>query len=630
MREIPVNLSQLDQIISKQYEDKIRGFAKDSMQNSWEARRYRKRGTGFKMGYEFFPVLDGYENVLMFEDSSTVGLTAERWKAFHSHWFTTKSGSYDKGIGRWGQGKTLYLYLSSTNRILTESVDCEQEKYRYSVRTNEGYLQLGDMPQNDDPDWMRRHDGGLKLIEDFFPSASRLNHIGTRIWILDVREELVEEIINGNLTKQLSESWWEIIRDYGVHIEVKIHHSDTASSEKVGLPQFPPPEDSIEDKTFSIGSGHGKIKKLKIVLAKAEVTDTLRGIAIQRGGMAVCRYPLPYGTPEDIRRKTHGYCLLDEDLDKEMWEIELANHEGFEAHRGAWVKLRNTIDEIAGKLVEKYSKEKKITPPPIEISDIIKTVNKLVEEHLEGLGRGGKGNDGGGGGGKSLPDLYISPWGYIGTDRRFDPGDIMEVSGAVGNKTTQQAVTKFVTWIEDDAGQIYWTYLLKRLRLDAQWKRKLNIPDIDLSAIGLSKGKYRLKAKLTNIRGSPYHERAAIFYFQKNPPVSGGWLRKLTLASVGGPKKGWRNLPINSKGELLINTIHPEIETVWNSDRLAKKEKLTRIKDSITNICLHEATKEVSLKWWQDPEVTYDVEEIKRVKIIFDEMWADYIRAKAV
>jgi hypothetical protein len=39
MREIPVNLSQLDQIISKQYEDKIRGFAKDFMQNSWEARR---------------------------------------------------------------------------------------------------------------------------------------------------------------------------------------------------------------------------------------------------------------------------------------------------------------------------------------------------------------------------------------------------------------------------------------------------------------------------------------------------------------------------------------------------------------------------------------------------------------
>lgn len=630
MREIPVNLSQLDQIISKQYEDKIRGFAKDSMQNSWEARRYRKKGTGFRMVYEFFPILDGYKNVLMFEDSGTVGLTDERWKAFHSHWFTTKSGSYDKGIGRWGQGKTLYLYVSSTNRILTESIDYEQEKYRYSIRTNEGYLQLADMPGNGDPDWLKRQDGGLKLIEDFFPSTSPLNHIGTRIWILDVRKELAEEIVSGNLTKQLSESWWEIIRDYGIHIEVKIHHSGTVSSEKVGLPQFPPPEDSLLKEIFSIGSGHGKIKKLKIVLAKADIPDSLRGIAIQRGGMTVCRYPLPYGTPEDIRRRTHGYCLLEEDMDREMWEIELANHEGFEAHRGAWVKLRNTIDEITEKLVEKYSKEKRITPPPIETSDIIKAVNKLVEEHLGGLGRGGKRYDEERRAGKPLPNLYISPWGYIGTDRRFDPGDVMEVSGAAGNKTSQPAVTNFLAWIEDNSGQIYWTYRIKKLKLDVHGKRKLDIPDIDLSAIGLSKGEYRLKAKLTNRSGKPYHERTAVFYFQKNAPVSGGWLRKLILDRIGGPKKDWRNLPINSKGELLINTAHPEIETVWNSDKLTKKEKVTRIKDSITNICLHEATKEVSLKWWQDPGITYDVEEIKRVKIIFDEMWADYVRGKAI
>ena len=30
-----------------------------------------------------------------------------------------------------------------------------------------------------------------------------------------MKEELVEEIINGYLAKQLSESWWELIRNYG-------------------------------------------------------------------------------------------------------------------------------------------------------------------------------------------------------------------------------------------------------------------------------------------------------------------------------------------------------------------------------------------------------------------------------
>ncbi len=632
MRKIAVNLSQLDEIISKQYEDKIRGFVKDSMQNSWEARASRKHGTGFKMICEFFPLLDRYENVLMFEDFGTVGLTDERWKAFHSHWFTTKSGSYDRGIGRWGQGKTLYLYLSSTNRILTESIDCEQQNYRYSIRTNEGYLRLRDRPRNGDPDWLKRDDGKLKLIEDFFPSISRLNHIGTRIWILNVRQELAKEITDGYLAKQLSESWWEIIRDYGVHIEVRIHHSSTVSSEKVDLPRFPPEEDHIVRPQFSIGSGHGKIKKLKIVLAKTEIPISLRGIAIQRGGMTVCRHPLPAGTPEDITKRTYGYCLVEEDLDREMWEIELANHEGFESRRSAWVKLRNAIDGIAGKLIEKYSRKEKVIVPPINISDIIKTVNKLVGEHLEGLGRGGSGHDRGGGGGKPLPDLYISPWGYMGSDRRFDPDDVMEVNGAVGNSTTQPALTNFLSWVEDGTGHIYRRYHIKKLKLDPQGKWRLNIPDIDLSAIGLSKGRYRLKAKLTarGLRKTPLHERTAVFYFQQNPPVLGGWLRKLILGRLGGPKKDWRNAPINPKGELLVNLAHPEIERIWSSDRLTIREKAKQTKDPIVNICLHEAIKEVNLKWWQNPEITYDISQIKQVKTIFDEMWADYIRGKAV
>jgi hypothetical protein len=43
MRPIQADLSNLDEIISKQYEDKVRGIVKDSMQNSWEARKFRKK-----------------------------------------------------------------------------------------------------------------------------------------------------------------------------------------------------------------------------------------------------------------------------------------------------------------------------------------------------------------------------------------------------------------------------------------------------------------------------------------------------------------------------------------------------------------------------------------------------------
>ena len=37
MKSVPTNLEKLDEIIARQYEDKIRGLAKDSVQNSWSA-----------------------------------------------------------------------------------------------------------------------------------------------------------------------------------------------------------------------------------------------------------------------------------------------------------------------------------------------------------------------------------------------------------------------------------------------------------------------------------------------------------------------------------------------------------------------------------------------------------------
>lgn len=223
MKRIETDLSKLDELIARQYEDKIRGFAKDTLQNSWEARKNRKRGTGFQMVYEFYPSLDGIKNVLKLEDKGTVGMDEERWKAFHSHWISTKGASYTGSIGRWGQGKTLLLYFSSTNTIITESVDQASEVYRYSIRNNVGYVEIGDKPAKGDPDIFKSSKDRIKTLNDFFPSIPKLDHAGARIWILDVREELVSEILEGNLMTEISESWWEIIRNYDINIEVKIH-----------------------------------------------------------------------------------------------------------------------------------------------------------------------------------------------------------------------------------------------------------------------------------------------------------------------------------------------------------------------------------------------------------------------
>ena len=622
MRKVETDLSKLDDLIARQYEDKIRGFIKDSLQNSWEARINRKKGTDFRMLYQFYNDLDGMKNVLMLEDFGTKGMDDERWKAFHSHWVSTKGASYEGGVGRWGQGKTLLLYFSSVNTIITESIDSRTMKYRYSIRNNTGYLQSGDTPQHSDPKEFKKN-GKLKSINDFFPSVQPLNHHGTRIWILNVKEDLVEDIRKDELSVQLSESWWEIIRNYGVEIDVVIN----GNIKRVQLPEFPETHDSEEKTDLAINKEHGKIKRLKIVLAKNSVKPSLRGIAIQRGGMTVLRHPLPASAPENLRDRCYGYCQLDSKLDEEMWSIELANHEGFGSRKKQWVKLRRCIDSVAESFILKHSKQKEEEPLPLNFDDIIKTINKLVDEHLEGLGKGGRTK------GPPPPPppppkpICISPWGYAGQDKRFDKDDMLQPKGALRNNTMSDVHVIFESWIESKSGTTYWNFKIDRVKIENQSKVILNIPDIELSKLSLKKGPYYLKAKIMDDKNRVLHCRSAVFYYEQDPPLMGGWLKAIILARLGGPKINHRSLPLNDKGQLLINIGYPEIISIWRSQQMGRKDKVNSLTPIFINIALHEAVREVMLNWWEGSS-NFDIEEIKRGKDIFDEMWADYIRGR--
>jgi len=399
-----------------------------------------------------------------------------------------------------------------------------------------------------------------------------------------------------------------------------------SESTKVILTKFPEDIDSLSMTNISIGSGHGKIKKLKIVLSKSPIKASLRGIAIQRGGMTVCRYnSLPSSAPDDIRERIYGYCLLDDSLDEEMWSIELANHESFEARSAAWVKLRRNIDKICESFIQKHTKKREVTPPPLDTNEIIKVVNKLVEEHLVGLGKGGTGG-GGGGEGTKLPPIHISPWGYLGDSKRFDEEDIMEINCALGNRTSEKQKVDFRSWIQDKSGYEYWSTSSSEQKIDAKSKAKVALPEVEFSEIELEKGQYYLKSNIKNKKGKCLHERTATFYYKQDPPLKGGWLKSIILNPLGGPHENLRNLPINKKGELLINLAYPELEQVWKSPSLNKRQKANAMSRVIINIALHEAVRELSLNWWQDKDKEFDIEEIKRSKDIFDEMWASYLR----
>jgi hypothetical protein len=392
------------------------------------------------------------------------------------------------------------------------------------------------------------------------------------------------------------------------------------------VPDFPHEQDSEVQEHIPVASGHGKIRKLKIVLAKSPIPDSLRGIAIQRGGMTVCRHQLPYSIPEDVRERVHGFCMMDSRLDEEMWGIELANHEGFEARKPVWVDLRRKIDSLANEFLSEHIKEKRETLP-IQINQIVETVNKLVEEHLTGSGLGKTGPSSPGALGKPLPPVYISPWGYLGSSKRFDAKDSMDIKGAIGNKTNTPATVDLKVRIEHSSGsRAFWFHDRSDINVHPKSKRTLNIPLVNFSALRISKGKYTLRAEIRDKKKTLLHRRASVFYFERDPPpVGGGWLKKMLFGKLGGPKANLRNLPINSRGELLINLAYPEINVIWRSRKLGKKQKAADLTRIFVNVALHEAIREVSINWWKTPSIKYDIDEIKKAKDLFDEMWAAYI-----
>lgn len=627
MRKIEADLSRLDEVIAKQYEDKIRGLAKDSIQNSWAAKK-TKKGRGFRTVFRFYHKLGDEENVLLIEDYGTCGMGEIEWKAFHAHWKSTMMEYQTGRVSRWGQGKTLFLYFSKTNRILTESID-GQEVYRYSARTNEGYLQLGDKPEPGDPNWLKNADGSLRQITDFFPSVKPLDHQGTRVWILNVKDELAEEITAGRLVEQLSESWWEIIQKHGAILEYVEFASQLLKEVRVTLPQLPEMEDEREtDPARPIPvTNSARIRALKLVLSKNAVKESLRGIAIQRGGMTVMRYD-SQSIPPDFKVRVYGYCIPDDELDKELYNTELANHEGFEPRKTVWVHLRRKIDEEIEKFLAPHIQKKSAPKPEINQKEIVDIVNKIVDDYLTGWGDG-----------TTKRPVRFEPWGYKGTNRRFELDEVLEHKAAVKNTTDATVRVQVRRWVEEGGRHLAHETGIIKIPKKRSWR--LALPEIDFKTAGLPYGEYTLKGELLSADGDKLHSRGVKFYLGIDPPppmafpeIKGDkgrtWLKSFVLGSIQDKDQiHIRNLPYRPEdASVFINTSYKEFEEIYlalTKGKFGKTEFYRQSTHYLVNVLLAEAAKEYMIKLYEQEEKEFGIDQIREGKELFDKMWYDFI-----
>jgi hypothetical protein len=593
-----VNLGRSDENIAEQYPNIYEGLQKDAGQNSWDARLFKK-GKDWKLLFKYLPE----HNSVVIEDFGTTGMDDARWNSYQNLWDTSKTESE---LGARGQGKFLFHYFSSEKLVLTETID-GSNTYRFSYGNNEEWA--------DD-----------KSLGDFIRQATALDHRGTRVWIMDVRKEFLNELLDSKkFQRYIETTWWEIIRDYDATflvnfdgVPTKVVISDPPAVSKVA--QF------RNEKIADIGS----VRNLEVYYTKADVPDDLRGIAVERGGMTIAR--IPVAADESLRTRIYGYVNFDEDLERELKKCELPNHFGF-SNRKAW----NHVREYVRRKLETFILE--ISPPKkkIEVSsnvldEAVKLVNNLVEQYAPELlvgppAKGGR-KQGGSGGGKprEKPPIRIDV--FRPNEKRFDYNETLIVDCELVNETGQDKQVVVEIRVTHESGKEKHSSAHCAL-LSGRSRQRIDAPLIDFE-VDDAAGRYFAEAVLkTGNPGEELDTRGFTVWLEQEPPERGRafvtgfrMIKGKTAENKTLFFSKWRNLEINEQGIIHVIWDHPDFER-----ERARSSTKRGLNQDILVYCAQRGIDEVLRRLLGNrlAEERLDSNEIKKIKNLCEEMIHDAV-----
>jgi len=533
MKKREVNLGRTDENIADQYPilHLSEGLQKDAGQNSWDVKVTRK-GKAWKLVFRYIPQL----NSLTIEDFGTLGMNAKRWKEYQSLWDTTKAE--EPTLGARGQGKFLFHYFAKNKLVLTESID-EEGNYRFSFGTSEEY------------------DDENKKLEDFIPNAKQLDHQGTRIWIMDLKQELRDELLDYKaFMNYIAATWWEIIRDYDATFIVNFD----GTNRQVALAKLPAVKKEKKNPNEKVGN-LGRVKNFELYYCEDEVPELFRGVAVQRGGMTIIR--LPTIAEESIKNKIYGYCTFDEDLESELKKVELPNHFGFNPKR-AWNHTREYIRKKSDEFVQEISpvRKREITLPQDLIARAVLIVNNLVREYAPELAAEVTGPGGGKKpvekpyGKRPLPDIRIDT--FRGNARKLEYDESLITECELVNDTDNAAKLQLKIEVRHEEGDLKFNPRYT-IVLDGNKRERIDIPLVDFQENIDKPGEYKATAVLEN--GKEPHTRSFTFYLHEEPPPPRGRVFLSTMRFLYGKGKPFersKQLPLTDKAVLYIIFDHPD------------------------------------------------------------------------
>lgn len=556
---------------------------KDAIQNSWDARVHGKEE---KWKFTLNLITSPKLTALTLTDQGTTGMNSDGWSRFESYGFR-KPGKTST-LGRRGRGKLIFVAASDSREIYYETLTPDR-LYKLGYRRHSGEQEdivIGPLEGKTAKEKISEWTGLTPLTE-----------VGTRITIINPRDEIIRSIKNKQMLRYISKTWWQIIKDYGAKIYVGVN----GEVEQVELPN----EISRIEKASAVrilpkihvlfeGKKY-RIDELCIASA-SEYNKEMNGISLQRGGMTICSL-LPEHMPKEISDLIYGYAIFNEETEEVMKEKENPEHFDFDFRgRGLPKEIKRIIqDEMRKFAVDELNLEqtKRIKTSAKEekiVQEALEEVNKIFEDISRGsASEKGKRTSAP----RSAKPVHIGlpdPV-FIRENRRFDHGEKMEgiLVSAINHSSSKKRVKLTLDLCSGTRSscEIIDTLVNEEVAVSADSESKKYGPfEIVFTKEGFpDNGRYKLIAKIVDIDNGPKKGdildiRTVPFFLNETPPGKGG----IFSAKEAGDFAGKEDLMADSRrannGVSYIfewNGKHPQLEIAEAGGEKVKKHYFAKL-----------------------------------------------------
>lgn len=335
----------------------VHGLQKDAIQNGW-GHRLSKKGRDWTFEFNLVKRFDN-TYLLTMTDIKGYGLTGknmetdeipndlpenERLARFEHMYF---SGGSAQAAGLFGRGKLLFTAASKDNRII------------YDTLTHDGIYRVNEriLRGRNFMNYAKAYEG--KDAKETLAALTKgcikpLTNSGTRIIIVNPKDEIVDAIRNRTFLKFIEETWWQILlkySKYGAKITVKTEKGTQVAkvpeefkNAPIGI--FEKWKSRKYNLLFDYGGSTLKTKKIHFIVSPDPVPPETRGVYLYRREMKVADLGLRE-IPEEIADRFYGYVEIETNSEFEniylSEKLEGPEHYSINKNKGVIRKLRKQV-----------------------------------------------------------------------------------------------------------------------------------------------------------------------------------------------------------------------------------------------------------------------------------------------